>query len=102
VLHNWPDNKAKEILLSIIPAMNEHSILLIDEPVLPDSNVHQHVAAMDLNMMCALAGIQRTQSGWKTLLESAGLKIVGHVYHKPDMYEGVLKAVPALDEQPKP
>ena len=74
--------------------MGERSVILIDEPVLLVSNVHNYVAAMDLTMLCALGGIQRNYSQWVSLLESVGPQIVQHVYYKPDMYEGVLRVSP--------
>ncbi|ORY02353.1 S-adenosyl-L-methionine-dependent methyltransferase [Clohesyomyces aquaticus] len=95
VLHNWPDEKAKEILKEVVSAMGKESIILIDEPIVPDSGLHQYVAAMDMTMMCALAGIQRTHSQWVSLLNSVGLRILSHVYYKPAAYEGVMSVIPS-------
>ena len=32
---------------------------------------------LDLMMMAAFAAVQRSESGWRTLLENAGFKVLG-------------------------
>ncbi|MCJ1397469.1 hypothetical protein MMC11_000662 [Xylographa trunciseda] len=90
VLHNWNDEKVTEILRNIVPAMSDQSLLLIDDLVLPGSEVHEFVTAIDLTMMCALAAIERTSAQWEALLGSAGLELRRHYYYKPSLCEGVM------------
>jgi hypothetical protein len=47
VLHDWPDKQALAILQSIKEAMSEDSVLLIDEVLLPETNVPIFKAQMD-------------------------------------------------------
>lgn len=60
VLHDWSNNKCRDILNNIIPAIDPDSVILIDEMVLPDRNVHWHSTQIDLTMMVALAAVERT------------------------------------------
>lgn len=94
VLHDHPDERVKLILRNTKEAMSKDSVLLIDEMVLPDTGVHSHIAAVDLTMMSACAGGERTESHWRSLLESVGLKLIDKFTYKPAVYETVMKAVP--------
>ncbi|KAJ5798636.1 uncharacterized protein N7503_007932 [Penicillium pulvis] len=78
VLHDWPDVQARSILLHIRDAMDETSMLLIHERVLPDgpTRVHLSDAIMDLNMMILCSSLERTETQFRALLESVGLKLV--------------------------
>ena len=93
VIHNWPDHKVREILQNIIPAMSAHSVILIDEMVLPDSGVNWHATSMDLTMMALLAAVERTRTQWAELLDSVGLKIKKVHIYSPSVYEGVITVV---------
>ncbi len=52
-----------------------YSKLLIDEMVLPDTNVPPKGAFLDLSMMAIETGAERTSRQWHDLLASAGLRI---------------------------
>ena len=53
IMHDWPDQKCKEILKNTISAMRPgYSKLFINEWVLPDSNAVLYPALLDINMMC--------------------------------------------------
>ena len=52
-----------------------YSKLLIDEMVLPDSDVPPKGAFLDLSMMALETGAERTSRQWHSLLASAGLRI---------------------------
>ncbi|KAL8893954.1 MAG: hypothetical protein Q9207_008564 [Kuettlingeria erythrocarpa] len=76
VLHDWPDAKAEEILVRVVEAMHPDSVILIDEKVLPDVGASNVAAGLDLQMMCAYAASERSESAWKWLLEGRlGLRI---------------------------
>ena len=86
VMHDWPDEKCRDILRQIIPAMRPgYSKILLNEVVLPDKDCPPEFASADINMMSVLAGIERTQTHWIELIESAGLKV--EAVHKSP-YEG--------------
>ncbi len=50
--------------------------MLINDWVLPDKGASFQAAMMDMNMMANLAGKERTESQWKSLLDQAGLLVV--------------------------
>lgn len=53
-----------------------YSTLLLDEMVLPDTNIPPKGALLDLSMMALETGAERTSKQWYNLLASAGLRIV--------------------------
>ena len=93
VLHDFPDDTCRLILQNIIPAMSKESAILIDDMVLPDVNVHWQATQIDLTMMCALAGMERTREQWLALLDSVGLRIAQIYVHIPSDHESVIVAV---------
>lgn len=76
ILHEWPDKQVREILANIKTAMNKDSILLINENVLPETDVPLYPAMLDLSMMAIFSSLGRTQSQFKELLVSAGFKLL--------------------------
>ena len=77
VLHDWPDKQALKILGSIREAMGSESILLVNETVMPESNVPLYSALADFAMMAGFSSMERTQVQYKALLEEAGFAVVG-------------------------
>ena len=57
--------------------MNPESILLINETVMPESNVPLYSALADFAMMAGVSSMERTQAQYKALLEEAGFAVVG-------------------------
>ncbi|PVH96624.1 S-adenosyl-L-methionine-dependent methyltransferase [Periconia macrospinosa] len=77
IIHDHHDDQAREILKNTVSAFDQDSILLIDDIVLPDSGIVPWRATIaDFNMMSSLAAKERSESEWRTLIESAGLKVV--------------------------
>jgi O-methyltransferase domain len=72
VFHIWGQEKARELLENTKKAMDEFSRILIADMVLPDIGCPWNLAMQDLNMM-SLGGMERSESEWKTLLDSTGL-----------------------------
>ena len=78
VLHDWPDDRCKEILQHLVTAMEPgYSRLLINEAVIPDVGASWAHTSLDLFMMALASATERTETQWRDLLESAGLKITG-------------------------
>ncbi|KAF2234310.1 S-adenosyl-L-methionine-dependent methyltransferase [Viridothelium virens] len=95
VLHDWPDDRCREILQNLKSAMKlGHSKILIGETILPDTNCSTFAAALDCNMMAILAGMERSRSHWFELVESVGLKVAS-IQVSPffDDLEGVIEVV---------
>ena len=77
VLHNWSDAQSAKILSNVVEAMDpEYSTLLIDDYVMPESNVELRAAEMDILMWMHTSGLERTERQWQSLCKSVGLKIV--------------------------
>ena len=52
ILHDWPNEKARQIPCNLVPAMApDYSRLLLNEQVLPLTGCHPHLSALDLTMM---------------------------------------------------
>jgi len=65
------------MLRHIVAAMDpEKSRLLIDDFVVPDTNVHWLTANLDLVMWLYFSGMERTMPQWKILFEAVDLELV--------------------------
>jgi demethylsterigmatocystin 6-O-methyltransferase len=60
--------------------MGLESILLIDEMVLPETGVSLMAASIDMTILTALAGMERTEAQWRELLGEWGLNLSRHSY----------------------
>ncbi|OQE06781.1 hypothetical protein PENVUL_c016G08296 [Penicillium vulpinum] len=78
ILHNWNDEKCRQILAQLAAAMApSYSVLLIHDNVIPDMGAHWEATAMDIMMMVNVAAKERTRDQWSALLESEGLTVGG-------------------------
>lgn len=92
VLHDWPDDKARELLANTRDAMTKgYSKLFVYDIVLPSTGASIAQTTMDVQMMSLLSASERTQANWNNLLASAGLKIV-KFWPDPQQYEMVIEA----------
>lgn len=97
VLHDWPDDKAKQLLENTRKAMVKgYSKLLVYDIVLPPTGASISQTTMDVNMMSLLSASERTQEMWTNLLTSAGLNIV-KFWPDPQQYEMIIEAEVADD-----
>jgi hypothetical protein len=87
ILHDWPDKQAKVILKNIRDAMAPDSVLLLDEPLLPERDVPFLPAVMDLIMMSQFSSLERTEVQFRELLDSVGLELV-KVWKSPSTLSG--------------
>lgn len=76
---------------NIKEAMSADSILLIDEMILPEIDTHVHAASMDLTMMGAFAGMERSKKQWDQIIDEAGLKLTGLYLYNPVSHEHVME-----------
>ncbi|KAJ5747021.1 uncharacterized protein N7511_008717 [Penicillium nucicola] len=92
VLHDWPDDKATQLLENTRDAMIEgYSKLFIYDIVLPPTGASISQTTMDVEMMSLLSASERTQDAWSKLLSGAGLKIV-KFWPDPQEYEMIIEA----------
>ena len=79
VIHDWDDEQSRAILRSCRQAMADDARLCVIEP--PAKNVHEKdvrgyfSAFSDLNMLVVAGGRERTEAQYRTLIESAGLRV---------------------------
>ncbi|PYI23474.1 S-adenosyl-L-methionine-dependent methyltransferase [Aspergillus violaceofuscus CBS 115571] len=78
ILHDWTDDNCRRILANVVPAMRKcHSKLLLNENVIPGTNAYWETTSLDIIMMADFASTERTESQWRTLVESVdGLRVV--------------------------
>ncbi|MET8830477.1 methyltransferase [Streptomyces sp. NPDC004610] len=78
VLHDWDDNRCREILGQCARAMPAEADLLIVERLLPADGGPSLAVAWDLHMMCNVGGRERTAAHYAELLSGAGLDLLSH------------------------
>ena len=71
--------------------MSPGSVLLIDDWVLPDVGAPLAGASEDILMMLFLSGMERSESQWKAVLDSAGLEIK-KIWRADGISEAVIEA----------
>ena len=76
VLHDWDDERCREILRHCASAMPDHADLLIVERVLPADGSASLATAWDLHMMCNVGGRERRTDHYARLLGDAGLTLL--------------------------
>jgi hypothetical protein len=81
VLHNWPDDRALDILRHCRQAMRDGTRLLVVERILAenttDTSLDRENARSDLQMMLACDGRERTEREFTRLLQEAGFEKAG-------------------------
>ncbi len=78
VLHDWDDDRCREILRHCVRAMPAHADLLVVERLLPADGSPSLATAWDLHMLCNVGGRERRADHYARLLAEAGLQLVGH------------------------
>ena len=93
IIHDWPDSQATIILRNIADAMvpGYSKLLLYEVVVAPGDTTDLHATSSDLTMMVFVAAKERTESMWKDLLKTAGLKIT-KIWTSPAAIEAVIEA----------
>ena len=90
ILHDWPDDKAAAILANCRKAIKDDGTLLIRDSVISDNDVLG--SAMDITMMIMTGGEERTETEWKSLLQSAGFSLTR--VHKKEGHLDLIEAKP--------
>ncbi|KAJ2990350.1 hypothetical protein NUW58_g2996 [Xylaria curta] len=92
ILHDYNDGECLQILQNVKASMIKgYSYLVINDFVLPDTKCGLLQSQWDLMMMVLLSSMERTETQWRTLLESAGLSIEG-MYSPPGDGQGIIVA----------
>ena len=75
IIHDWDDERATTILRSVRRAMGEGARLLVVEGVIPPGDEPSFVKLLDLTMLVAPGGLERTEAEYRRLYEVAGLRL---------------------------
>lgn len=75
ILHDWNDDRAREILTNCHHALAENGHLLLVEGVIPDDSMPSKLKLMDLHMLVLLGGKERTEREWRALLGQSGFRL---------------------------
>ncbi|MFE7602588.1 methyltransferase [Streptomyces sp. NPDC057494] len=76
ILHDWDDDRCREILGHCARAMPAHADLLIVERLLPTDGSPSLATAWDLHMLCNVGGRERSAEHYARLLADAGLELL--------------------------
>jgi hypothetical protein len=77
IVHDWEDAESLAILRACRRAVAEHSVLLVIERDLGPPNGAPASKLLDLNMIVAPGGRERTLEEYGALLDAAGFRLVG-------------------------
>jgi hypothetical protein len=75
IIHDWDDERACAILANCRRALLPGGRVLLAETVLPGRNERSLGKFMDLNMLVMLGGRERNEDEFRTLFDSAGLRM---------------------------
>jgi SAM-dependent methyltransferase/ribosome-associated toxin RatA of RatAB toxin-antitoxin module len=78
VLHNWPDERAAELLTAVRKAIGDRddARLFIVEQVVAGGNRWDHAKFLDLDMLVLFGGRERRLDQWRRLLAQNGFTLV--------------------------
>ena len=89
-MHDYPDDKCMTILGNMREAMAADSVIMIDDMVLPSEGQNHMQCYLDLIMLTALAGMERSRKQWQALIDKAGLTIQRIHAYTPDLQDSVI------------
>ncbi|KAJ5189027.1 O-methyltransferase family 2 [Penicillium cf. griseofulvum] len=92
ILHDWSDEDSQTILTQLAGALKQgYSKLIIEEFVLADRDGAMLPAMWDWEMMIFCNSMERSQSHWTRLLESAGFQVI-KFWAPPGDGQGIIEA----------
>ena len=74
IVHDWDDEKSVQILRNVRAAMNPDAKVLIVETVVPDDDREHLSKLLDMEMLVAASGRERTEAEYAELLRQAGFR----------------------------
>jgi hypothetical protein len=75
ILHNWDDEDCVRILLGCRQALEPGGRVLVIDAIIPDGNGAHQSKGMDVMMLAALTGRERTAAQLERLFAAAGLRL---------------------------
>ncbi|MFQ6327387.1 methyltransferase [Nocardia sp. CWNU-33] len=79
IIHDWSDDKAKQILNTLREQMPEDATLLLIELVLPEDNRPHPGKFIDLEMLINVGGRERTEDQYRDFLAASGFTLVRRI-----------------------
>ncbi|KAL5335475.1 S-adenosyl-L-methionine-dependent methyltransferase [Aspergillus crustosus] len=77
ILHDWPDDKALEILAHLAASLTRgYSKVWILERIVPDTGADKTIVALDIGMMGIYGALERNREQWVELLGKVGLRVL--------------------------
>jgi predicted O-methyltransferase YrrM len=75
ILHDWDDDRARQILSNVHRSMTRSGTLLLVEHVILPGNAPQFAKLLDLAMLAFPGGRERTAAEWEELLRASGFTL---------------------------
>ena len=75
IIHDWCDDKNQQILRNIRASMPDDGKILIIETVVPEGNEPHFSKIIDLEMLMAPGGVERTAAEFEKLLADSGFRM---------------------------
>lgn len=75
IIHDWGDEEALQILRNVRAGVVDDGRLLLVEMVLPDRAAPHFAQLLDLEMLVAVGGRERTEGQYADLLQRAGFRL---------------------------
>lgn len=75
IIHDWPDDKALEILKTVRTATHEGARMMLVESVIPPHHREFSTKWLDLEMLVDNTGRERTAAEYQNLLQNAGFQL---------------------------
>jgi hypothetical protein len=75
IIHDWTDDDCVTILKAIRRAMPAGAKVLIVDCVIPEGDAHHGGKILDILMMSALPGRERTEREFRSILSQSGLQL---------------------------
>jgi O-methyltransferase domain/Dimerisation domain len=75
IIHDWPDDKAGQILKTLRAAMRTNTTVTLVECVMPPHDRDFLAKSMDLEMLIYNAGRERTSDEYQSLLQQNGFQV---------------------------
>lgn len=92
ILHDWEDERATAILKNVRRAMTDKAKLLVIEGVVPKGNSPSPTKMMDITMLVATGGRERTEAEHRALLKAGGFRLARIIPVTP--LTSIIEAVP--------